>query len=84
MRKNKLSATSSKKELLKEESEKLLTILKSRFEKNMNRHNGLEWKKIQEKLEANPPTGEEKLWSLSEMERTGAARTGFENANITS
>jgi hypothetical protein len=41
--------------------------LKSRFEKNMNRHEGLEWFKVQAKLEANT----EKLWSLNEMERTG-------------
>jgi hypothetical protein len=41
--------------------------LKARFEKNMNRHKGLEWAKIQAKLE----TGAEKLWSLNEMERTG-------------
>src|ERR1044072_6758192 len=47
--------------------EELLTTLKTRFEKNMNRHKGLEWTKIQAKLEANP----EKLWSLNEMERTG-------------
>lgn len=44
-----------------------LNILKGRFEKNMSRHNGLDWNKIQAKLEANT----EKLWSLSEMERTG-------------
>ena len=47
--------------------EELLKALKARFEKNMNRHNGLEWAKVQAKLEANP----EKLWSLNEMERTG-------------
>jgi hypothetical protein len=41
--------------------------LKARFEKNMNRHQGLEWAKVQARLEANA----EKLWSLSEMERTG-------------
>ena len=45
----------------------LLNILKARFEKNMNRHKGLEWDKVQAKLEAN----KEKLWSLNEMERTG-------------
>ena len=45
----------------------ILNTLKDRFEKNMNRHQGLEWKPIQEKLEANP----KKLWSLSEMEKTG-------------
>ena len=47
--------------------EELLNALKARFEKNMNRHKGLEWAKVQAKLEAN--TG--KLWSLNEMERTG-------------
>ncbi len=47
--------------------EELLKALKARFEKNMNRHRGIEWAKVQEKLEANP----EKLWSLHEMERTG-------------
>lgn len=47
--------------------EKLLKTLKDRFEKKMNRHQGLEWNKIQSKLEAN----REKLWSLHEMERTG-------------
>jgi hypothetical protein len=47
--------------------EELLSALKARFEKNMNRHKGLEWAKIQGKLEANT----EKLWSLNEMERTG-------------
>jgi hypothetical protein len=41
--------------------------LKDRFEKNMNRHKGIEWAKIQGKLEANP----QKMWSLNEMERTG-------------
>ena len=45
----------------------LIAILKSRFEKNMDRHKGLEWAKVQAKLEAN----DEKLWSLGEMERTG-------------
>jgi hypothetical protein len=56
-----------KKELATEESEKLIDILKTRFEKNKNRHTELEWTKIQAKLEANP----EKLWSLNEMEKTG-------------
>ena len=45
----------------------LLSILKVRFEKNMKRHKDLEWTKIQARLEANA----EKIWSLSEMERTG-------------
>ena len=47
--------------------QELLTTLKARFEKNMKRHQGIEWTKVQAKLEANP----EKLWSLNEMERTG-------------
>ena len=47
--------------------EELLGTLKARFEKNMNRHKGLAWDKVQAKLEANA----EKLWSLNEMERTG-------------
>ncbi len=58
---------SNKKELSPEGRAELLRALKARFEKNMNRHKGLEWAKVQAKLEANP----EKLWSLSEMERTG-------------
>lgn len=53
--------------LSKEQSEELLKILKTRFEKNMGRHVGVEWNQVQSKLEANP----KKLWSLSEMERTG-------------
>lgn len=47
--------------------EELLSTLQARFEKNMNRHPGLAWAKVQAKLEAQP----EKLWSLHEMERTG-------------
>ena len=57
----------NKKELLPEQRAELLSVLKVRFEKNRNRHKGLEWAKLQAKLEANP----EKLWSLHEMERTG-------------
>lgn len=53
-------------ELTPEQREELLEVLKNRFEKNMNRHEGLEWGKVQEKVEDNP----EKLWSLYEMERT--------------
>ena len=49
------------------EREELLGTLKARFEKNLNRHKGLEWSKVKAKLEA----GSEKLWSLNEMERTG-------------
>ncbi|WP_430169981.1 DUF4256 domain-containing protein [Paenibacillus lautus] len=55
------------KELSTEQREELLTTLKARFEKNMNRHKGLEWADVQAKLVANP----EKLWSLHEMEITG-------------
>src|SRR5712664_4024944 len=58
---------SNKKELSPEQREELLRALKARFEKNMNRHKGLEWAKVQAKLEAHT----EKLWSLNEMERTG-------------
>ena len=56
----------NKKELSPEQREELLRALQTRFEKNMNRHKGLEWAKIQAKLEANA----EKLWSLNEMEKT--------------
>src|SRR5262245_47706302 len=55
------------KKLSPQQREELLGALKARFEKNMNRHKGVEWSKVQAKLEANP----EKLWSLNEMERTG-------------
>ncbi len=64
--KNRMNS-SKKKELSPEQSEELFRALKARFEKNMNRHKGLEWAKVQAKLEADA----EKLWSLSEMERTG-------------
>ena len=57
----------TKKELSPEQREEILGVLKARFEKNMNRHQNLDWAKVQVKLEANP----EKLWSLGEMERTG-------------
>jgi hypothetical protein len=53
--------------LSKQQREDLLTTLKSRFEKNINRHKDLEWPTLLAKLEENP----EKLWSLNEMERTG-------------
>jgi len=53
--------------LSNKQREELLKALQSRFEKNMNRHKGLEWVKVQAKLEANA----EKLRSLNEMERTG-------------
>jgi hypothetical protein len=57
----------NKKALSPKQREELLRALKARFEKNMNRHKSLEWAKVQARLEANA----EKLWSLSEMERTG-------------
>jgi len=63
----KSSEMSNEMELSLEQREALLHTLKARFEKHMNRHDGLEWVDVQAKLEAN--TG--KLWSLNEMERTG-------------
>jgi len=57
----------TKKELLHEQRENLLKLLKARFEKNMNRHEGFEWAKVVVKLDANT----NKLWSLHEMENTG-------------
>jgi hypothetical protein len=62
-----MQRTEPKKELLPKQREELLRVLKARFEKNTNRHKGLEWAKVQARLEADPP----KLWSLQEMERTG-------------
>ena len=59
--------SSTKKKLSSEQREELLKTLKTRFEKNMSRHKGLEWAKVQAKLEGNPG----KLWSLDEMEITG-------------
>ena len=56
-----------KKELPKEHRAELLTELKERFEKYMIRHKGIKWVDVEAKLQANP----KKLWSLSEMERTG-------------
>src|SRR5215471_4041135 len=58
---------SNKKNLSPEHREELLRVLKTRFEKNMGRHKGLEWAKVQARLEENS----EKLWSLNEMEETG-------------
>lgn len=54
-------------ELSPKQRDELIGTLKARFEKNMNRHTGLEWAKVQPKIEDNT----EKLWSLNEMERTG-------------
>ena len=61
------NSNSNKKNLSPERREELLRALKARFEKDMNRHKGLEWEKVQAKLEVNA----EKLWALNEMERTG-------------
>jgi hypothetical protein len=55
------------KKLSSQQRDELLKTLKARFEKNMNRHKGLEWAKVQARLEADA----KKLWSLNEMERTG-------------
>ena len=57
----------NKKDLPPEQGQQLLRALQARFEKNTNRHKGLEWAQVQTKLEADA----EKLWSLHEMERTG-------------
>jgi hypothetical protein len=62
-----MKGAGTKKELSPKEREELLEALKARFEENMDRHKGLEWAKVQAKLEVKP----EKLWSLSEMEKTG-------------
>ena len=57
----------TKKKLSSEQRDELLKTLKTRFEKNMNRHKDIDWTKVQAKLEANP----EKLWALDDMEVTG-------------
>ncbi|HDR7285394.1 DUF4256 domain-containing protein [Bacillus cereus group sp. BfR-BA-00331] len=59
--------TANKNELSVEQREELIKVLQARFEKNMTRHEGLEWAKVEAKIEANA----EKLWSLNEMEVTG-------------
>lgn len=71
-----MSRAASKNALSAKQQEELLDTLKARFEQNMKRHAGLEWTKIETKLEAHP----EKLWSLSEMEKTGGEPdvVGFE------
>jgi hypothetical protein len=56
-----------KKNLSSEQRRELINVLQARFQKNMNRHQGLDWARVQARLEANA----EKLWSLLEMERTG-------------
>jgi Protein of unknown function (DUF4256) len=67
----------TKKELLPEQVEDLIKVLKVRFDKNSSRHKDMDWTKVLVKLEANP----EKLWSLNEMERTGGEPdvVGFDN-----
>jgi hypothetical protein len=60
-------AKKTQNKLSSQEREELLKTLKTRFEKNMNRHKGVDWTRVQAKLEADP----EKLWSLNEMEATG-------------
>src|SRR6476661_8272286 len=56
-----------KTKLSSKQTDEILATLKARFEKNMARHKGVDWAKVDERLRANS----EKLWSLSEMERTG-------------
>jgi len=68
---------SNKNKLSSEQSEELLKTLKTRFEKNINRHSGVEWAKVESKLQANPG----KLWSLNEMERTGGEPDVFKPEN---
>jgi hypothetical protein len=72
-----MSGVEGKGALSAEQAEELIGLLKARFEKNMNRHKGLEWSKLQVKLEANP----DKLWSLNEMETTGGEPdiVGYDN-----
>ncbi len=70
---------SNHKELSAQERQKLLETLRARFEKNMNRHKGLEWSKIEAKLEASSA----KLWSLKEMERTGGEPDVVADSNKT-
>lgn len=64
-----MSKTLNKKKLSPAQQQALLQVLKSRFEKNMKRHKGLEWSKVQARL--NLKESEDKLWSLQEMENTG-------------
>jgi Protein of unknown function (DUF4256) len=66
-KKGPVSGVEMKKKLSLEQREELLRALKVRFSQNVNRHKGLEWAKVQAKLEANT----ERLWSINEMERTG-------------
>lgn len=67
------------KKLSAEQADELIKIVKSRFEKNRNRHPELEWTKVQVRLEADP----DKLWSLSEMESTGGEPDVVSHDNVT-
>lgn len=71
--------TKQNRQLSHEQREELLDILKNRFEKNMNRHDGIGWNSVQSKLEAN----DDKLWTLYEMERTEGEPdvVGYDNEN---
>src|SRR6476659_7508117 len=62
-----MKGAEARKPVSPKQRDELLKALTTRFEKNINRHKGLEWAKVQAKLEANT----QKLWSLNEMERTG-------------
>ncbi|HLO58822.1 MAG TPA: DUF4256 domain-containing protein [Bacteroidales bacterium] len=62
-----METTSAKRQLTSEQQTKLITILKTRFEKNRNRHKNIQWDKVLQKIESKP----EKLWSLYKMENTG-------------
>ena len=64
------NSTSTKKQLSPKQREELLAALKARFEKNLNRHKGLKWVKVQSRL-CGMEASAKKLWSLNEMERTG-------------
>lgn len=72
-----VSGMAARPELSPGQRQELLSVLQSRFERNMNRHEGLAWAKVQARLEANPA----KLWSLHEMERTGGEPdvVGYDN-----
>jgi len=61
------NVANNKNKLSSQQQAEIFKTLKARFEKNMHRHKGLEWSKVQARLEAD----NEKLWSLNEMERTG-------------
>ncbi|MBN2257232.1 MAG: DUF4256 domain-containing protein [Anaerolineaceae bacterium] len=69
----------NQKDLSPEQREGLFRVLKTRFEKNMERHKGLKWAEVQARLEASP----EKLWSLNEMERTGGEPDVVDHDNKT-